>query len=160
MTSAALPASAATASRSHADFSAHATFSAPAHRAAFYRADVLRSLGAFAEDFGAYFEDVDLSWRIRRAGFRTIYEPRSVVYHRAGASYGKNRILLERQSQNEERVYWRNVPDLWQSLPRHGTVLIGKAMRRIREGTILPWLIGRLRAFLEVPRIVASRSSN
>jgi GT2 family glycosyltransferase len=124
---------------------------------AFYRADVLRAVGGFPEDFGAYFEDVDLAWRIRRAGFRTMYEPRSVVWHQVGSSYRNNRNLIERQSQNEERVFWRNVPNVWRALPRHGAVLIGKAIRRTREGVVVPWAIGRARALLEVPDMLSGR---
>lgn len=124
---------------------------------AFYRADVLRAVGVFPEDFGAYFEDVDLAWRIRRAGYRTMYEPNAVVWHRVGSSYRKRRELLERQSQNEERVFWRNVPDVWRMLPRHAAVLAGKALRRVREGTLVPWAVGRLRAFAEVPEILRGR---
>jgi GT2 family glycosyltransferase len=125
---------------------------------AFYRADVLRAAGSFPEEFGAYFEDVDLAWRIRRAGFRAVYEPRSVVWHRVGSSYRRRRALLERQSQNEERVFWRNVPDVWRMLPRHAAVLAGKALRRVREGTLIPWAVGRLRAFAEVPQFLRSRA--
>jgi GT2 family glycosyltransferase len=117
---------------------------------AFYRADVLRRAGGFPEDFGAYFEDVDLSWRIRNAGYRAVYEPNSIVWHRVGSSYRRRRSLIEMQSRNEERVYWRNVPHVWRSLPRHLAVLGGKAMRRSREGTLIPWSVGRLRAFAEV----------
>jgi GT2 family glycosyltransferase len=117
---------------------------------AFYRADVLRAVAGFPEDFGAYFEDVDVAWRIRRAGYRTMYEPESVVWHQVGSSYQKNRKLIERQSRNEERVFWRNVPNVWRVMPRHGAVLVGKAARRIREGTLLPWTVGRLRAFAEL----------
>ena len=124
---------------------------------AFYRADVLRAVGGFPEAFGAYFEDVDLAWRLRRAGFRAVYEPRSVVWHRVGSSYRKRRALLERQSQNEERVFWRNVPAVWRLLPRHAAVLAGKALRRVREGTLIPWAVGRLRAFAELPGIVRGR---
>jgi GT2 family glycosyltransferase len=126
---------------------------------AFYRADVLRGVGGFPEDFGAYFEDVDLAWRIRRAGYRIMYEPASVVWHRVGSSYQKRRSLIEQQSQNEERVFWRNVPDVWRMLPRHAAVLAGKALRRVREGTLVPWTIGRLRAFAELPAIVRGRSA-
>lgn len=124
---------------------------------AFYQADVLRTVGGFPEDFGAYFEDVDLAWRIRRAGFRTMYEPQSVVWHRVGSSYPKNRKLVERQSQNEERVFWRNVPNVWRAMPRHGAVLLGKAIRRMREGVVVPWSIGRARALSEVPKILSNR---
>jgi GT2 family glycosyltransferase len=124
---------------------------------AFYRADVLRAVGAFPEDFGAYFEDVDLAWRIRRAGYRAVYEPGSVVWHRVGSSYHRRRALIERQSRNEERVFWRNVPDIWKAIPRHAAVLAAKALRRLRQGTLVPWTVGRLRALAEVPGIVRNR---
>jgi GT2 family glycosyltransferase len=117
---------------------------------AFYRANVLRTVGCFPEDFGAYFEDVDLSWRIHNAGYRTRFEPASIVWHRVGASHRKGRALLEQQSRNEERVFWRNVPSLRAALPRHAVVLVAKALRRLREGTLGPWLTGRLRAFREL----------
>src|SRR5262245_31671967 len=124
---------------------------------AFYRADVLRAVGAFPKDFGAYFEDVDLAWRICRAGYRTVFEPGSVVWHRGGSSYRRRRELVERQSRNEERVFWRNVPDIWKSMPRHAAVLAAKAVRRLREGTLVPWTVGRLRALAEVPGIMRNR---
>ena len=119
---------------------------------AFFRASVLRDVGAFPESFGAYFEDVDLAWRIQNAGFRTLYQPTSVVWHRVGSSYRQRRSLLEMQSRNEEFVYWRNVPGLWRAFPRHVAVLGGKALRRIREGTFMPFALGRLRAIVETIR--------
>jgi hypothetical protein len=48
---------------------------------AFYRADVLRAVGGFPADFGAYFEDVDLAFRLNRAGYRVRYEPAARVDH-------------------------------------------------------------------------------
>src|SRR5205823_1699570 len=80
---------------------------------AFYRRDLLRRVGAFPERFGAYFEDVDLSFRLHRAGGVIVYEPASRVLHRGGSSYGRpSWRLVERQSCNEERVFWRNMPGL------------------------------------------------
>jgi GT2 family glycosyltransferase len=119
---------------------------------AFYRRDLLRRVGAFPLSFGAYFEDVDLSFRLRRVG-TVVFEPRSRVLHRGGESYGPaSRRLVERQSCNEERVFWRNLPPdlLLRSLPRHAAVLAGKLVRRWIEGTTLPWAFGRLRAWSEV----------
>src|SRR5437763_534416 len=121
---------------------------------AFYRRDLLRRVGAFPERFGAYFEDVDLAFRLHRAGGVIVYEPASRVLHRGGSSYGRpGWRLVERQSCNEERVFWRNLPglDLARALPRHVAVLAGKALRRWHEGTLLPWAWGRLRAWAEVP---------
>ncbi len=118
--------------------------------AAFYRRDAVIAAGGFPEHFGAYFEDVDLSFRLRRLGFEIVYEPAAVVWHRVSGSYGRapSRRTLERQSCNEERVFWRNVRgrERMKALPRHAAVLMGKALRRWQEGTLLPWLMGRVRA--------------
>jgi GT2 family glycosyltransferase len=54
--------------------------------AAFRRA-YFTELGGFDRLYHpAYFEDIDLSYRAWRRGWRTIYEPRSIMYHRVGAT--------------------------------------------------------------------------
>lgn len=120
---------------------------------AFYRRDAVRQVGAFPESFGAYFEDVDLSFRLNRAGWQIYFEPKSRVFHRVGGSYGRpRRRLLEQQSRNEERVFWRNLPRsmLRLALPRHFAVLVAKAWRRWEEGNLAPFLCGRFRATTEL----------
>lgn len=118
--------------------------------AAFYRRDAVLRAGGFPEHFGAYFEDVDLSFRLRGLGFEIVHEPGSVVWHRVSASYGTKppRRVLEQQSCNEERVFWRNVrgAERLRCLPRHAAILAAKALKRLQEGTLLPWLLGRVRA--------------
>jgi GT2 family glycosyltransferase len=44
-------------------------------------APVLRELGGFREDFFMYCEDVELSVRMRRAGYRMYYQPAARVRH-------------------------------------------------------------------------------
>jgi len=50
------------------------------------RTDILKKTGILEEKFFIYFEDVDLSFRIKNAGYRLIYYPKSVIYHIAGMS--------------------------------------------------------------------------
>lgn len=52
----------------------------------FSRISVLNETGFFAENLFMYYEDVDLSFRIRQAGYRLIFLPHSVIYHIAGGS--------------------------------------------------------------------------
>lgn len=40
----------------------------------------------FDEDYFMYYEDVDLCWRLRLAGYRVVIAPNSVVYHHKGYS--------------------------------------------------------------------------
>jgi GT2 family glycosyltransferase len=55
------------------------------------RADVWRELGGFDPRYApAYFEDTDLAFRIRAAGLRTVYEPRSVVVHYEATTHGRD----------------------------------------------------------------------
>lgn len=121
--------------------------------AGFYRRAALDQVGLFPESFGSYFEDVDLSFRLQRGGWQTMYEPASRVLHHGAASHGaRSRRLLEQQSCNEERVFWRNTPQsqMWRALPKHAAVLAGKAWRRWEEGTLTPWVFGRLQAIKEI----------
>ena len=117
--------------------------------AGFYRRSAVLAAGGFPADFGAYFEDVDLSCRLRRRGGVIWHDPRSVVWHRVSASYGMadRGKLVAMQSCNEERVFWRNLPAGRRSrfIARHLAVLAGKLARRSTEGTTVPWLSGRVR---------------
>jgi GT2 family glycosyltransferase len=127
---------------------------------AFYRRAALLDIGAFPEEFGAYFEDVDVSFRLHWAGRRLVYEPASRVWHHVSASHGRrSRRLLEQQSRNEERVFWRNLPsrDMLRAVPWHAAVLAAKAYRRWQEGELLPFLFGRLRALGDVAHIYRHR---
>jgi GT2 family glycosyltransferase len=130
--------------------------------AAFYRRSALDKVGLFPEEFGSYFEDVDLSFRLQRGGYRIWYEPASRVLHHGGATHGyTDDWVLQQQSRNEELVFWRNVPGsiLWRAVPKHLAVLAGKALRRWREGTLGPFLLGRLQALRRVANVRRYRAS-
>lgn len=48
-----------------------------------FRAEVYRALAGFDEAYFLYYEDVDLCRRLRRKGFKTIYDPAVEVIHDA-----------------------------------------------------------------------------
>ncbi|OEC88452.1 MULTISPECIES: glycosyltransferase family 2 protein [Methanobacterium] len=58
--------------------------------AAVYPKEVLKNSGLFDENFFVIFEDVDLSWRIRLKGFKSVLAVNSVVYHKRGISESIN----------------------------------------------------------------------
>ena len=46
-------------------------------------------IGGFDERFApAYYEDTDLAFEVRKAGYRVVYQPRSKVVHFEGISNG------------------------------------------------------------------------
>jgi GT2 family glycosyltransferase len=59
---------------------------APSAGAALYRRDVFDRVGLFDGDFVAYYEDLDLAWRARLAGWESRFAPSAVVYHKYSAS--------------------------------------------------------------------------
>ena len=54
----------------------------------FVRAKLYKDLGGFDADYFAHAEEIDLCWRIKRAGFKVMVRPRSVVYHVGGGTLG------------------------------------------------------------------------
>lgn len=59
--------------------------------------EVTDKVNLFDEDFFMYCEDTDLSWRMRLAGYRVMYIPESVVWHKYHFSKSKQKFYyLER----------------------------------------------------------------
>jgi len=64
------------------------------------RRDVFLEVGGFDQDYFAYFEDVDLGWRLWLSGFQVLYCPTAIVFHKgqgtAALSQAERKKLLER----------------------------------------------------------------
>jgi GT2 family glycosyltransferase len=60
----------------------------PSGCAALYRREVLEEIGLFDEDFFAYGDDTDIGLKGRLAGWKCLYIPQAVVYHRYSQSSG------------------------------------------------------------------------
>lgn len=72
--------------------------------AVWLRRSALDTVGGWDERYFMYLEDVDLCFRLRRAGWEVAYEPGGVVWHVQGASTARRpyRMLLE-----HHRSAWR-----------------------------------------------------
>jgi len=74
-----------------------------------------RKLGGFDEIFSPfYYEDVDLSYRAWKRGWKIVYEPKSQAYHESGATISKTARALRIQSIAERNRYflvWKNISD-------------------------------------------------
>ncbi len=89
--------------------------------ASLYRNALFRRIGLFDEDFFAYYEDVDISWRARLAGFTATFVPEAIAYHQIGGTSSKMKGFTTYQSfKNMPLVVYKNIPKglLWRVVPR------------------------------------------
>ena len=71
------------------------------------RSELWKQLGGFDELFApAYCEDSDLAFQVRKAGFKVVYQPKSVVIHFEGVSNGTDtsKGLKHYQVVNNEKL--------------------------------------------------------
>ncbi|MCC7262191.1 MAG: glycosyltransferase family 2 protein, partial [Candidatus Latescibacteria bacterium] len=54
--------------------------------ALFLRLDAVKQVGLLDEDYYMHFEEIDLCWRLRLAGYRILAVPASVIHHHSGWS--------------------------------------------------------------------------
>lgn len=90
--------------------------------AALYSREAFLQVGGFDEDFFSYYEDVDLSFRLRLRGFRCLYVPDAVVQHVGSASVGaRSDFSLYHWQRNLIWSFVQNMPSalLWKALPSH-----------------------------------------
>ncbi len=67
--------------------------------AAIYKREMLRDVAVdgefFDEDFFAFWEDLDLDWRARMRGWRCMFDPAAVAWHRRGGTGYRKSVLVE-----------------------------------------------------------------
>ena len=75
--------------------------------------ELFLSAGGFDEDFFAYYEDVDLGWRLWVLGERIRFVPGSVAYHHHSATSGRMDLHKLRllQIRNPLRMIFKNYDD-------------------------------------------------
>ena len=134
-------------------------FSACAAAAVYNRGDFLK-VGGFDEDFFSYFEDVDLSFRLRLAGGRCLYVPQAVVHHIGSASSGKTSdFVIYYGHRNLVWTFFKNMPGplFWLYLPLHilmNFLFIVSFLLKKRGTSILR---AKMDAFYCLPAIIRKR---
>lgn len=86
---------------------------APCAAAAIYRLDIFRALGGFDEDFFCYYEDVDLAFRFRLAGWRCVQSAEARVAHvGAGSTRERSDFAAYHGARNRTWTFFQNMPPL------------------------------------------------
>lgn len=67
------------------------------------RFSVVRQLNGFDPDFFLYYEEVELMWRIRKAGYQILYLPQAHVTHAEGAA---TQVKSGQSTRKARPAYW------------------------------------------------------
>jgi GT2 family glycosyltransferase len=95
-----------------------------------YRRTMIEQIGFLDNDFFFSCEDVDLGWRANLAGWKTLYVPTAVIYHKLKASGGSGAMSSYHDGRNFIYLLWKNYP----------TSLFRKHWRKILEAQ---WAISK-----------------
>lgn len=129
--------------------------------ASLYRVKMLRQIGLFDQDFFAYNEDVDLSFRAQLRGWKIALVPSAVIYHERGqtANMLGSGFRTYQTTKNLPFVLWKNLPTryIWRVLPRlmlAQTLFVASAVQRGQGWSALK---GLLVASLLLPKKLIQR---
>jgi GT2 family glycosyltransferase len=128
--------------------------------AALYSRDDFLKAGGFDEDYFSYFEDVDLSFRLRIAGGRCLYVPSAIVHHVGSASSGKmSDFVIYHGHRNLVWAYFKNMPGIlfWVYLPLHIVMNIYFVLSFGLKGKLRAILWAKWDALRGMSRVLASR---
>ncbi len=131
---------------------------------ALYRRALFEEIGLFDEDFFAYCEDGDVSFRAQLAGHRCLYVPGAVVYHMGSASTGGKRSPTATRLGTQNGLYLlvKNLPT--SLLPRSLPYLMAGQLSRVlitalSPGGLQAYLGGLAGAWRLLPRMLEKRKT-
>jgi hypothetical protein len=105
--------------------------------AALLRRSAACAVGGFPSPFFLYYEDTDLSWRLRLSGWSIRYEPTAVVHHRhAASSDPSSRLFAFHNERNRLLMAARCAPACPAALAwfRFGLTTASLALSHVRQG--------------------------
>jgi GT2 family glycosyltransferase len=126
-----------------------------------YRRAMLDQIGMLDEAFFYSCEDLDLAWRAQLAGWKCVYAPDAVVYHKLQAS-GGGVISSFYDGRNFIYLLWKDYPGslwrrYWPHLLRAQLRITGDALRAWRGAAARARLRGQVAGLLALPRMLKSR---
>lgn len=128
--------------------------------ASIYRVKMLEEIGLFDEDFFAYYEDVDISFRAQLAGWKVKFVPDAIAYHQIGASSSKIHGFTTLQTmKNLPLLLIKNVPRKYVLRMSLRLLLVQSLFlgRAITSGRGVPAIKGSLKALVLIPRKASER---
>jgi len=128
--------------------------------ASLYKAALFNDIGYFDEDFFAYNEDTDISFRAQLAGWRVYYTPKAIAYHRISQTGIKGSGFTHRQTmKNLPLLFWKNVPAKLMPtiLPRFTIMYLALFVGALKKGRGWPATQGILQMIILLPKALVKR---
>jgi hypothetical protein len=132
----------------------------PCAGAALYRREMLDAVGFFDPSFFAYYEDLDLAWRGRLAGWKCVTAPGAVVYHLHSATSGRmSPFTVYHVHRNKWYTIVKNWPGglLLRHLPRIICYDLGAMLLAALRGRLRAALRARLHLLRDLPALLCKR---
>ncbi len=128
-----------------------------------YRRTLLDEIGLLDDDFFFSCEDVDLAWRAQLAGWRCVYAPQAVVYHRLAATGGGTTASFY-DGRNYLWLIAKNYPGpllrkYWRQVVGAQLKLAGDAIKAWRGEAARARLRGMVSGLLTLPSALRKRRS-
>jgi GT2 family glycosyltransferase len=126
-----------------------------------YRRSMLDQIGLLDEDFFYSCEDIDLAWRAQLAGWKCVYAPKALVYHKLSATGGGATASFY-DGRNFIYVIGKNYPSsLWKkhrgAIIRQQWSLFTEALRAWRGAAARARIRGMLSGLLHLPILLRKR---
>jgi len=126
-----------------------------------YRKAMLNQVGLLDEGFFYSCEDVDLAWRAQLAGYRCVYAPRAVVYHKLSATGGgvtasfyDGRNFIYLLAKDYPGDLWRTH---WRAILRAQLHITAEALRAWRGPAARARIRGQLAGLLSLSKMLRQR---
>ena len=132
----------------------------PCAAAALYRRDAWNAAAGFDEDFFCYIEDVDLGFRLRLLGYRSMYVPDSICHHVGSGITGRQSdFSIYYGYRNLVWTFVKNMPGVlfWLLLPLHVLLNVAALLLFARRGKGGVMLRAILDAVAGLPRMWRKR---
>jgi len=125
---------------------------------ALYKRELFEKVGLFDEDFFAFNEDVDLSFRAQISGFKCLYVPQAVVYHKKGG-FADNPVAFFLGVKNTLNVIVKNWPTkfIFLNLPKVIYAQLRIFFASLKLGFYTAFPKGYLCFLLQLPKMLKKR---
>jgi hypothetical protein len=116
----------------------------------------------FDESFFAFYEDIDLDFRMQAFGWKVLYVPSAVCYHKRGATVRTmQRMAVKLHVRNNLFYVLKNIPSgiILRRLPAVVAARLWTWLAYVRKGNAIGVLQGIAEAVVKTPEMLSKRKA-